>query len=1727
MASIVNGISNILFSRFFTLNETHKLHSRVVVKSVGSENSVRAIPVPEPLRINGASSFDTKSTLVVSYDDGGKKGPRNVPEELQPLWDDGYGTRTMKDFVKTATDLIKSDGGPPRWFCPVACGAPIKDSPVLLYLPGLDGTGAGLTIHEKALGKVFHVQCLHIPVSDQTPLEGLIQTVEETVMIEHITSPDRPIYLLGDSFGGTLALAVATRNPKVDLVLILANPGDFVNMAMVEISDANHLSSLKQLFGNLVEDHPVLSIMTKILPKDTLTWRLKLVESAVAYVNSRLHAITAQVLILASGRDNFMPSKAEAHRFSRLLKHCKTRVFEGNGHTILLENGVNLLSVIKTTHMYRHYAKYDIFKDFLPTSMTEFKTSPMESWWYRIYIGAVAFSTMDDGKIVRGLAGIPDKGPVLVVGNHMLWGFDAFSVVLEFLREKKITLHGLAHPEIYQIRVGHELVMIPYTDAVKILGAVPVSPRNLFRLLSRNSYALLYPGGARESLHRKGEACKLFWPDKQEFVRMAVKLGATIIPFGGVGEDDLSELIIDYNDMKRVPFFDHMVKEYNQGRTNVRKGMRGEIAKQPLHTPIFLPKIPGRIYFLFGKPIQTKGKEHMSEDKDYLQELYMQIKCDVESNMAYLIRKREEDPYRGLDGTGAGLTIHEKALGKVFHVQCLHIPVSDQTPLEGLIQTVEEIVMIEHITSPDRPIYLLGDSFGGTLALAVATRNPKVDLVLILANPGDFVNMAMVEISDANHLSSLKQLFGNLVEDHPVLSIMTKILPKDTLTWRLKLVESAVAYVNSRLHAITAQVLILASGRDNFMPSKTEAHRFSRLLKHCKTRVFEGNGHTILLENGVNLLSVIKTTHMYRHYAKYDIFKDFLPTSMTEFKTSPMESWWYRIYIGAVAFSTMDDGKIVRGLAGIPDKGPVLVVGNHMLWGFDAFSVVLEFLREKKITLHGLAHPEIYQIRVGHELVMIPYTDAVKILGAVPVSPRNLFRLLSRNSYALLYPGGARESLHRKGEACKLFWPDKQEFVRMAVKLGATIIPFGGVGEDDLSELIIDYNDMKRVPFFDHMVKEYNQGRTNVSVPLSPLFNPNENYHRPQSRVLARRVGDDESIGTSGVVSCSNRKNAYYDVGGRKSGQLDVPEELKVFWDDGFGSQAIDDFAERAMDLIKSDGGPPRIFHVQCLHIPVWDRTPLEGLIQIVEETLMIEQIMSPNKPIYLLGESLGGALALAVAARNPTVDLILILANPATSYDKSPLRSLSSLVGDLPDEHYWMFPYAMSPLIGDYINIAMVKSYGRNLLESLWDLLAGFSKDLSLLSVVPKVLPKDTLIWKLKLVQSAATYANSRLHAITSQVLVLASGKDNVLPSINEARRLFGSLKHCDVRVFEANGHTILLESGVNLLTAIKTTHIYRRFSKHDILKDFLPISFTEFKNSPVEAWWFRLYIDAVMFSTMEDGKIVRGLAGIPDEGPVLIVGNHMLVAFDVFPIVAEFLREKKITLHGLTHPDFFHVNAEHEYYLIPFSDLLKMGGSIPVSGKNFFKLLANKSHVLLYPGGIREALHRKGETGKLFWPDKQEFVRMAVKFGATIIPYGGVGEDDILQLMIDYNDMKRNPILNHMVNRFNQGRTNLREGVGGEIGEQQFHIPLFLPKPPGRLYFKFGKPIRTKGKENMVDDADYLQELYMQIRCNVEENMAYLLKKRKEDPYRSIIQRLVWQLKHGSLAQIPSFEP
>lgn len=123
----------------------------------------------------------------------------------------------------------------------------------------------------------------------------------------------------------------------------------------------------------------------------------------------------------------------------------------------------------------------------------------------------------------------------------------------------------------------------------------------------------------------------------------------------------------------------------------------------------------------------------------------------------------------------------------------------------------------------------------------------------------------------------------------------------------------------------------------------------------------------------------------------------------------------------------------------------------------------------------------------------------------------------------------------------------------------------------------------------------------------------------------------------------------------------------------------------------------------------------------------------------------------------------------------------------------------------------------------------------------------------------------------------------------------------------------------------------------------------------------WVEMATSPVMLSTLENGKIVKGLVGIPSEGPVLLVGYHMLLGLELSAIVSRFFTEKNINLRGVAHPMMFMKYRDGSLLDLSIFHTVRAMGAVPVSARNFYKLFSSKSHVLLYPGGIREAFHRK----------------------------------------------------------------------------------------------------------------------------------------------------------------------
>ena len=98
-------------------------------------------------------------------------------------------------------------------------------------------------------------------------------------------------------------------------------------------------------------------------------------------------------------------------------------------------------------------------------------------------------------------------------------------------------------------------------------------------------------------------------------------------------------------------------------------------------------------------------------------------------------------------------------------------------------------------------------------------------------------------------------------------------------------------------------------------------------------------------------------------------------------------------------------------------------------------------------------------------------------------------------------------------------------------------------------------------------------------------------------------------------------------------------------------------------------------------------------------------------------------------------------------------------------------------------------------------------------------------------------------------------------------------------------------------------------------------------------------------------------------------------------------------------------------------------------------------------------------------------------------------------------------------------------RDETKGEVANPNLIFPLMVPKIPGRFYYLFGKPIKTKGREDILKDKQVANQLYLQIKAEVERNMAFLIEKREEDPYRNIVDRTLYKAMYAP-TEVPVFE-
>jgi 1-acyl-sn-glycerol-3-phosphate acyltransferase len=131
---------------------------------------------------------------------------------------------------------------------------------------------------------------------------------------------------------------------------------------------------------------------------------------------------------------------------------------------------------------------------------------------------------------VRNMGNVPERGPVLLVGNHSGGNLTPDTVIFTLAFS---TYFGVERP-FYQL--AHNLVLAsPYGQILRRYGTVTASHSNAKRALDSGAALLVYPGGDWDVHRPSWERNSIDFAGRKGFVRLALDADVPIVPVVSVG----------------------------------------------------------------------------------------------------------------------------------------------------------------------------------------------------------------------------------------------------------------------------------------------------------------------------------------------------------------------------------------------------------------------------------------------------------------------------------------------------------------------------------------------------------------------------------------------------------------------------------------------------------------------------------------------------------------------------------------------------------------------------------------------------------------------------------------------------------------------------------------------------------------------------------------------------------------------------------------------------------------------------------------------------------------------------------------------------------------------------------------------------------------------------------------------------------------------------------------
>lgn len=228
-----------------------------------------------------------------------------------------------------------------------------------------------------------------------------------------------------------------------------------------------------------------------------------------------------------------------------------------------------------------------------------------------------------------------------------------------------------------------------------------------------------------------------------------------------------------------------------------------------------------------------------------------------------------------------------------------------------------------------------------------------------------------------------------------------------------------------------------------------------------------------------------------------------------------------------------------------------------------------------------------------------------------------------------------------------------------------------------------------------------------------------------------------------------------------------------------------------------------------------------------------------------------------------------------------------------------------------------------------------------------------------------------------------------------------------------------------------------------------------------------------------------VRGLGNIPEEGPVLLVGNHS--GGNVSPDSLVFTLAFS-TYFGVERR--FHQLAHNLVLSMPGLGFLRKYGAVAASPENAARALQAGAAVLVYPGGDHEAHRPTWEGNTVNFAGRRGFVRLALEHDVPIVPVVAIGGQETALFLGRGEGLARLLMLDRLF-RLKVLPLSIAAPWGANFGDFFGHIPL-----PAKITVEVLPAIHLREQFGADPDVD---EVYDHVTETMQETLDALASERR----------------------------